>query len=153
MNSTVLSFGRKVVNHKIFEDFIYYLPMGFVWAAMCGLFFGLNTFLNTLVIFVGSVIGVRALFSFMTYWVAVTQNLKTQLTSGLDHMLEENKKKEILVVESNEQEVKVKKTKSIPPKTKETVVIQTKRMTLRNSGAGRPGRKPRTVPVETKKET
>lgn len=153
MNSTLLSFGRKVVNHKVFEDFVYYLPMGFVWAVACGLYFGLDTFLTTFFIFVTSVVGVRALFSFMSYWITITQNIQTELTSGIDEMLEENKKKELLAAELSEQEVKIKKPKSIPPKAKETVVIQTKRMTLKSASPGRPGRKPRVVPADTKKET
>ena len=161
MNSTVLSFGRKVVSHKIFEDFVYYLPIGFVWAGVCGLFFGLDTFLKTFFIFAMSVVGLRFFFSFMTYWINFTQNLQTDLTVGFDKMLEENTKKELVTKELKEKElqeemeaeVKNKKPKSIPPKTKETVVIQTKRMTLRNSNAGRPGRKPRAVSAENKKET
>jgi len=105
MNSTLLSFGRKVVNHKVFEDFVYYLPMGFVWAVACGLYFGLDTFLTTFFIFVTSVVGVRVLFSFMSYWITITQNIQTELTSGIDEMLEENKKKELLAAELSEQEV------------------------------------------------
>lgn len=90
---------------------------------------------------------------FLTQWFKVAKSVQTDLINSFDRMIEENNQIKLLLAEAEKENFKEKTSKSIPPKSKETVVIQTKKMTLRNANVGRPGRKPRTVTTNNQKET
>lgn len=153
MNSTVLSFGRKFISHEAFEDFVFSLPLVTGWATIWAAISGFDSFLPTFLFTSFSVVGIRFLLMFLTQWFKVAKSVQTDLINSFDRMIEENNQIKLLLAEAEKEKFKEKTSKSIPPKSKETVVIQTKKMTLRNANVGRPGRKPRTVTTNNQKET
>lgn len=153
MNSTVLSFGRKFISHEAFEDFVFSLPLVTGWATIWAAISGFDSFLPTFLFTSFSVVGIRFLLMFLTQWFKVAKSVQTDLINSFDRMIEENNQIKLLLAEAEKENFKEKASKSIPPKSKETVVIQTKKMTLRNANVGRPGRKPRTVTTNNQKET
>lgn len=158
MNSSVLSFGRKFISHEAFEDFVFSLPLVTGWATIWAVISGFDSFLPTFLLTSFSVVGIRFLLMFLTQWFKVAKSVQMDLINNFDRMIEENNQIKVLMAEAEKETLKEEKlksitTKSIPPKSKETVVIQTKKMTLRNPNAGRPGRKPRSVTTNNQKET